>query len=107
MVWQRFALRPVPVTDRQRPVFGGSLGDLFGFTGFQLLEPQFELLDVPGQPLRGCMPPCGCKPPVAPTDCAPSFEPSFSQQFLGLAVAQGEAEVEPDRVLDDLGREAM
>jgi hypothetical protein len=42
-----------PLTDRQRPVFGGSLGDLFGFTGFQLLEPQFELLDLPGQPLRG------------------------------------------------------
>src|SRR6201990_78480 len=53
MVWQRLSLRPVPVMERQWPVFGGSLGDLFGFTGFQLLEPQFELLDVPGQPLRG------------------------------------------------------
>jgi hypothetical protein len=52
MVWQRLTLWPVPLTDRQRPVFGGSLGDLFGFAGFQLLEPQFELLDVPGQSLR-------------------------------------------------------
>ena len=25
---------------------------IFGFVGFQLLEPQFELLDVPGQSLR-------------------------------------------------------
>jgi hypothetical protein len=32
---------------------------------------------------------------------------SFGQQFLDIAVAQGEAEIEPDRVLDDLGREAM
>src|SRR5215831_17477802 len=34
-------------------------------------------------------------------------EPSFGQQLLDIAVAQGEAEIEPDRVLDDLGREAM
>src|SRR6202030_1019428 len=34
-------------------------------------------------------------------------EPSFGQQFLDIAVAQGEAEIEPDRVLDDLGRESM
>src|SRR6202030_3244065 len=34
-------------------------------------------------------------------------EPSFGQQFLDIAVAKGEAEIEPDRVLDDLGREAM
>ena len=26
---------------------------------------------------------------------------------VDIAVAQGEAEIEPDRVLDDLGREAM
>jgi hypothetical protein len=29
-----------------------SLADLFGYAGFQLLEPQFELLDLPGQSLR-------------------------------------------------------
>jgi hypothetical protein len=29
--------------------------------------------------------------------------PSFGQQFLDIAVAQGEAEMESDRVLDDLG----
>jgi hypothetical protein len=31
----------------------------------------------------------------------------FDQEFLDIAVAQGEAEIKPDRVLDDLGREAM
>jgi hypothetical protein len=35
------------------------------------------------------------------------FEPAFSQQFLDVAVAQGEAEIQPNRVLDDLGQEAM
>jgi hypothetical protein len=34
-------------------------------------------------------------------------EPSCGQQFLDIAVAQSEAEIEPDRVLDDLGRGAM
>ena len=52
MVRQWLALWPVSFTDRQRPVFGGSLTDLFGFAGFQLFEPQFELLDLSDQPLR-------------------------------------------------------
>ena len=30
-----------------------------------------------------------------------------SPPLLDIAIAQGEAEIEPDRVLDDLGREAM
>ena len=34
----------VPPPQRQRSVFGGSLADLFGLAGFQLLEPQLELL---------------------------------------------------------------
>ena len=34
-------------------------------------------------------------------------EPSCGQQFLDIAVAQGEAEIEPNRVLDDLPREAI
>jgi hypothetical protein len=34
-------------------------------------------------------------------------EPSFGRELLDIAIAQGEAEIEPDRVLDDLGREAM
>src|SRR6202040_258458 len=34
-------------------------------------------------------------------------EPSFGQELLDIAIAQSEAEIEPDRVLDDLGREAM
>ena len=53
MIRQWLALWSLAFTDRQRPIFGGSLADLFGFAGFQLLEPQFELLDLPGQPLRG------------------------------------------------------
>lgn len=53
MVRKRFALWPVCLTDRQRPVFGDRLGDLFGFARFQLLKPQFELLNLLGQPLRG------------------------------------------------------
>jgi hypothetical protein len=34
-------------------------------------------------------------------------KPALSEQLLHLSVAQGEAEVEPDRVLDDLRRKAM
>ncbi len=34
-------------------------------------------------------------------------EPSVGQQLLDIAVGQGEPEIKPDRVLDDLGREAM
>jgi hypothetical protein len=46
------SLWPVSFPDRKRPVFCCSLADLFGYAGFQLLEPQFELLDLPGQSLR-------------------------------------------------------
>ena len=34
-------------------------------------------------------------------------EPALGEQFLHVAVAQREAEIEPDRVLDDLGRKTM
>src|SRR5258708_39039096 len=34
-------------------------------------------------------------------------EPTLGEQFLDVAVAQGEAEIEPDCVLDDLGRKAV
>jgi len=47
VVRQGRSLWPVSFPDRKRPVFCRSLADLFGFAGFQLLEPQFELLDVP------------------------------------------------------------
>ena len=43
----------------------------------------------------------------APHRFVGNVEPSVGQQFLDIAVAQGEAEIKPDRVLDDLGREAM
>jgi len=32
---------------------------------------------------------------------------ALGQQLLDIAVAQGEPEIEPDRVLDDLGREPV
>ena len=34
-------------------------------------------------------------------------EPALGQEILDVAVAQGEPEVQPDRVLDDRRREAM
>ena len=43
----------------------------------------------------------------APHRFVGDVKPSFGQQLLDIAVAQGEAEIEPDRVQDDLGREAM
>ena len=43
----------------------------------------------------------------APDRFVGEVEPAFGKELLDIAVAQGEAEVEPDRVLDDLGREAM
>jgi len=43
----------------------------------------------------------------APHRFVGDVEPSHGKQLLDIAVAQGEAEIEPDRVLNDLGREAM
>ena len=43
----------------------------------------------------------------APHRFVGDVEPSFGQQFLDIAIAQGEEEIQPDRVLDDLGRKAM
>jgi hypothetical protein len=43
----------------------------------------------------------------APHRFVGDVEPSFGQQFLDIAVAQGEAKIEPDRVLDDVGRGAV
>src|SRR6516164_6627299 len=34
-------------------------------------------------------------------------EPSFGQEFLDVSITQGEAEIQPDGVLDDLWREGM
>src|SRR5215218_8390372 len=33
--------------------------------------------------------------------------PTFGKELLDIAVAECEAQIDPDRVLDDLGREAM
>src|SRR6516225_9743392 len=43
----------------------------------------------------------------APHRFVGDVETSLGQQFLDVAVAQGKAQIEPDRVLDDLGGEAM
>jgi hypothetical protein len=43
----------------------------------------------------------------APHSFVGDVETSLGQQFLDVAVAQGKAQIEPDRVLDDLGGEAM
>jgi hypothetical protein len=43
----------------------------------------------------------------APYGLVGDLKPALGQQFLDIAVAQGNAEIEPDRVLDDLGREPM
>src|SRR5260370_20955250 len=43
----------------------------------------------------------------APYGLVGDLKPALGQQFLDIAVAQGEAEIEPDRVLDHLGREPM
>jgi hypothetical protein len=40
----------------------------------------------------------------APHRFVGDVETSFGQQFLDVAVAQGKAQIQPDRVLDDLGR---
>jgi hypothetical protein len=34
-------------------------------------------------------------------------ETALGEQLLHVSVAQGEAEIKPDRVLNDLGRKAM
>src|SRR5262249_54171037 len=46
-------------------------------------------------------------PHPAPHRFVRDIEPALGQQFLDIAVAQGEAKIQPNRVLDDLGREAM
>src|SRR5215510_10793842 len=43
----------------------------------------------------------------APHGFVGDVELAFGQQFLDIAIAQGETEIEPDRMLDELGREAM
>src|SRR5580693_9043960 len=53
VVRQLLALGLASLADRQRLVFAGGLADRLGLAGFQLLEPQFELLDLPGHALRG------------------------------------------------------
>jgi len=43
----------------------------------------------------------------APHRFVGDVETSLGQQFLDVAVAQGKAQIQPHRVLDDLGGEAM
>src|SRR5262245_12507867 len=59
---------------------------------------------TPTQPSRDC----GTEfQHPAPHRFVGDVETSLGQQFLNVAVAQGKAQIEPDRVLDDLGGEAM
>ena len=46
-------------------------------------------------------------PHPAPYGFLGDVAPALGQQPLDVAIAQGQAEIEPDRVLNDLGREAM
>jgi hypothetical protein len=46
-------------------------------------------------------------PHPAPYGLLGDVEPALGQQLLDVAIAQGEAEIEPGRVLNDLGRKAM
>jgi hypothetical protein len=46
-------------------------------------------------------------PDPAPWGFLVDVEPALGQQLLDVAIAQGEAEIEPDRVLNDLRGEAM
>src|SRR4051794_15682701 len=43
----------------------------------------------------------------APDRLVGQVEPAFGKELLDIAVAQGEAQIQPDRVLDDRRREAM
>jgi hypothetical protein len=43
----------------------------------------------------------------APHRFVGDVEPTLGQQLLDVWVAQGKAEIQPDRVLNDLGRKAM
>ena len=52
MVRQLLAPGLASLADRQRLVFAGGLADRGGLAGFQRLEPQLELFDLPGHPLR-------------------------------------------------------
>jgi hypothetical protein len=45
--------------------------------------------------------------PPAPDRFVGQVEPAFGKQFLDIALAQGEAEIEPNCVLDDARREAV
>jgi hypothetical protein len=43
----------------------------------------------------------------APHRFVGDVEPTLGEHFLDVSAAQGEAEIKPDRVLNDLGRKAM
>jgi hypothetical protein len=52
VIGQRLALRLGTFGLRRRSIAGVGLRRVFGRAGFQFLEPQFELLDLPADPLR-------------------------------------------------------
>jgi hypothetical protein len=60
-----------------------------------------------GDLLAACARSTGQISTPAPHRFIGDLEPTLGQQFLDVSVAEGEAEIQPDRVLDDLRREAM
>jgi hypothetical protein len=52
VVGQWLALRLHVLTYRLRPIFRRGPGDILSLSGLEFLKPQFELLDLPGDPFR-------------------------------------------------------
>ena len=76
-------------------------------------DPHDHLVEVPsvarpGPPLPQASRDGGTEfEPPAPDRFVGQVEPAFGKQFLDIALAQGEAEIEPNCVLDDARREAV
>ncbi len=76
-------------------------------------DPDEDLVQMPA--VRRSWPatpdPCGIGPaePERPPAhrLVGGFDAALGEQVLDIAVAQGEPKIEPDRVLDDFGREAV
>ena len=76
-------------------------------------DPDDHLIEVPSRARAwAALPQLACDQRAefqhpAPHRFIRDLEPPLGEQFLHVSVAQGEAEIKPDRVLNDLGRKAM
>src|SRR5688572_23004144 len=55
-------------------------------------------------------PACDCRPEgehPAPDGLVGYLDPALGQEFLDIAIAEGEAQIEPDRTLNDVARKAV